>query len=177
VKTKPALFLDRDGVIIKSYTINGKPFPPRSLDKVLLLDDVVQSVNMVKNFGFEIVVITNQPDIATGKTTIEFLNQVHEIIKDDTGINKFYICPHTDKDYCNCRKPKPGLFIQAAKELDLDLSKSFMVGDRWSDITAGQQAGCKNFFIDRGYAEKKPESPYIRVFSLLQAINFILEGI
>jgi len=99
---------------------------------------------------------------------------LHKEISLLTGIEHFYICPHVEADNCRCRKPKPGLLLEAAKELNIDLRKSYMVGDRWRDVEAGQNAGCKNFFIDYNYSEKRPIEPFVTVSSLLHAVGLIL---
>jgi D-glycero-D-manno-heptose 1,7-bisphosphate phosphatase len=86
------------------------------------------------------------------------------------------VCFHVESERCECRKPKPGMILDAARELGIDLEQSFVVGDRWRDIAAGQRARCKTFFIDRGYAEQSPEKPYVVVNSLLQAAQIILQS-
>ena len=99
---------------------------------------------------------------------------LHKEISSLTCIENFYVCPHIDSDNCKCRKPKPGLLLKAAEDLNLDVRKSYMVGDRWRDVGAGQSAGCKNFFIDYNYSEKRPVEPFVTVSSLLQATEIIL---
>jgi D-glycero-D-manno-heptose 1,7-bisphosphate phosphatase len=125
-------------------------------------------------FGFAVVVVTNQPDISNGNSSNEIVNALHKEIALQTGIENFYICPHIEDDHCLCRKPKPGLLFEAAKALNIDLSKSYMVGDRWRDVEAGQTAGCNNFFIDYNYSEKRPSEPFVTVSSLLHAVDLIL---
>lgn len=171
---KPAVFLDRDGVVNLAYTKSGKPNPPKDLNQLIILTGVEESVKKLTKFGFAIVVITNQPDISNGNSSYEMVNAIHKKITLLTGIQHFYVCPHIETDNCSCRKPKPGLLMEAAKELNLDLRKSYMIGDRWRDVGAGQSAGCKNFFIDYNYSEKKPVKPFITVSSLLQAAELIL---
>lgn len=94
-------------------------------------------------------------------------DQITEYLRSLTGIQNFYVCPHDATDFCTCRKPQPGLIQKAAFELEIDLVNSFMIGDRKSDIEASRSAGCKAFYIDRGYLEPKPEQPYTLVNSLL----------
>ena len=171
---KRAVFLDRDGVVNLAYTRSGKSYPPKDLSQLIILPNVEESVKNLTKFGFVVVVVTNQPDISNGNSSYEILNAVHKEISSRTGIENFYVCPHIDSDNCTCRKPKPGLILKAAKDLNLDLRKSYMVGDRWRDVGAGQSAGCKNFFIDYNYCEKRPVEPFITVSSLLQATEIIL---
>ena len=171
-----AVFLDRDGVVNLAYIRSGKPYPPKDLSQLIILPNVEDSVKSLTKFGFVVVVVTNQPDISKGNSSYEIVNVLHKEISSLTGIKNFYVCPHIDSDKCTCRKPKPGLLLEAAKELNLDLRKSYMVGDRWRDVEAGQKAGCKNFFIDYSYREKRPVEPFIIVSSLLQATEIILGG-
>ena len=171
---KPAVFLDRDGVINLAYTRSGKPYPPKDLSQLVILTGVEESVKKLRKFGFEVVVVTNQPDISHGNSSYEMVHKLHKEIEFVTGIENFYICPHIEVDNCSCRKPMPGLLLEAAKNLSLDLNKSYMVGDRWRDIGAGQSAGCKNFFIDYNYCEERPKEPFITVSSLLHAVGLII---
>ena len=171
---KSAVFLDRDGVVNLAYTRSGKPYPPKDLSQLVILPDVEESVKKLIKYGFVIVVVTNQPDISNGNSNYDIVNELHKEISSLTGIENFYVCPHIDSDNCKCRKPKPGLLLKAAKDLNLDVKKSYMVGDRWRDVGAGQSAGCKNFFIDYNYSEKRPVEPFVTVSSLLQATEIIL---
>ena len=171
---KSAVFLDRDGVVNLAYTRSGKPYPPKDLSQLVIIPDVEKSVKMLIEYGFVIVVITNQPDISNVNSNYEIVNALHKEISSLTGIENFYVCPHIDSDNCKCRKPKPGLLLKAAEDLNLDVRKSYMVGDRWRDVGAGQSAGCKNFFIDYNYSEKRPVEPFVTVSSLLQATEIIL---
>lgn len=175
VISKRAVFLDRDGVVNKACVTNGKPFPPINLEEVEVLPGVKEAVELLQAHKFAIIVVTNQPDVANKKTTLENVYRINEYLKSETGIEEFYICPHNDLDFCECRKPKPGLLKSAAEKNGINLEKSFMVGDRWRDIEAGQKAGCKTFFIDNKYEEKSPKPPYIKVSSVLEATHFILE--
>jgi D-glycero-D-manno-heptose 1,7-bisphosphate phosphatase len=166
---KRAVFLDRDGVINRAYVTDGVSIPPRTLLEVEILDGVVESIAMLKAAKFEIVVVTNQPDVARGVTTKEFVESVHLYLGTKLDIQEFYTCFHDNNDDCECRKPKDGLLRKAARELGIDLSRSYLVGDRWRDIGAGQTAGCRCYFIDYSYAEPPPEMPFTRVFSLAEA--------
>ena len=170
-----AVFLDRDGVIIRSTITNGLPRPPSTTKDVQVLDGVLEAVNLLRANGFEIVVVTNQPDVARGATLRNFVEEVNSLIGEILNIRHFYTCFHDDSDFCDCRKPLPGLLSRAAKDLDIDLEGSYLVGDRWRDIEAGQSAGCRNYFIDYNYQEKRPENSFTRVSSLLEAAEKILE--
>ncbi len=171
---KKAIFLDRDGVVNKARVIFGKPHPPRSIEEVVIINGVSKAVIELQAKNFEIVVVTNQPDIARKETSQEKVEEINMHIRDKTGIDKFYICPHDDKDDCGCRKPKAGLILRAATDLNLDLNQSYLVGDRWKDIAAGQLAGCECYYIDESYTEVKPKLPYTKVKSLEEASWIIL---
>ena len=171
-----AIFLDRDGVINKSIIVEGKPFAPVSLDEFEIIPGVSRELKRLKVAGFLTVLVTNQPDLSTGKQTLESLNHIHKFLLNECTLDGIKVCSHTNEHFCDCRKPRPGMLIEASKELDIDLSESYMIGDRWSDIEAGQRAGCKNtFFIDYGYKEKKPTGEFILVESLSDCVQIILE--
>jgi len=170
-----AVFLDRDGVINRAFVRNTVPTPPRTLDEVEILSGVKESILLLKQHNFEVVIVTNQPDAARGLVTRDSVTQINELLKVKLGVNHFYTCFHNDSDKCNCRKPEPGLILEAAQDLAIDVSRSFLVGDRWRDILAGQRAGCECFFIDYNYVEKSPSLPYTRVSSLNEATQMILE--
>ena len=176
-KLQPAVFIDRDGVINRALVHEGRPFSPRSINDLVILDGVREAVSLLHEHGFITAVITNQPDITQGHTTLEFVLELHKAISKETGLQNFYICNHDDQNQCECRKPNIGLIREATQDLDIDVAKSFIVGDRWKDIEAGQSAGCKCFFIDNNYAEKRPVPPYRTVESLLEAALIIVEGI
>lgn len=139
-----------------------------------ILAGVPEALSSLHNAGFLNVVITNQPDVATGKIKLETIEAMHQRLRNELVLDDIKVCFHGDADGCDCRKPKPGMLMQAAREFGIDLARSFMVGDRWRDIAAGQAAGCTNFFIDYGYREKRPEPPYIGVKSLAEASSRIL---
>jgi D-glycero-D-manno-heptose 1,7-bisphosphate phosphatase len=169
-----AVFLDRDGVVNGSCLIEGIPKPPRRISEVLILEDVTTAVELIKSLDFLPVVVTNQPDVARGRSTRNEVEEINKYIGELTGISHFYTCFHDDSAGCNCRKPAPGLILEASKDLGIDPTESYMVGDRWRDVAAGQEAGCRVFFIDYSYPEKAPKMPFTKVSSLFEATNMIL---
>ena len=173
---KRAVFLDRDGVINKAFILDGIPVPPRNLRDLEILAGVREAIKLLKERNFVIVTVTNQPDVARGVVTEESVESINSYLGHELGIKHFFTCYHDDGHDCNCRKPKPGLLLNAAQDLGLDLQKSFMVGDRWRDILAGQTAGCRCYFIDYRYSEKSPVLPFVKVSSLLEATRSILES-
>lgn len=173
---KKAVFLDRDGVINHVKLLENKPYPPSSLAELRYCDGAREAIGNLLENEFLVVVVTNQPDIARKSTTHYAIDRIHARMRKDLGIQHFYVCPHDDRDCCDCRKPKPGLLFKAASDLEIDLNKSYLVGDRWKDITAGQAAGCVNFYINYNYSEVKPNIPYDEVSSLGEAVSIILES-
>lgn len=158
---KRGIFLDRDGVLNESNIINGKPVAPRSLEDFRLIPGVREALVTFRKLGFSIIVVTNQPDLSTGLQSWEGLRQIHSFLKGACDIDLIKVCPHLREDACQCRKPKPGMIFEAAEELNIDLTHSVLVGDRWSDIEAGRIAGIQNlFFIDYGYQERRPDGNF-----------------
>jgi D-glycero-D-manno-heptose 1,7-bisphosphate phosphatase len=170
---KRAVFLDRDGVINQVLLRNGKPHPPGGPGALQILDGVPDALRRLRGAGFLLIVVTNQPDVARGTATRESIEQMHRRLLDELALDYVYTCYHDGND-CECRKPKPGALLRAAQEHSIDLQDSFMVGDRWRDIEAGQRAGCECLFIDYGYNERRPSPPYTRVESLSEAAALIL---
>ena len=169
-----AVFLDRDGVLNHSTLVDGVPKPPISISDIQIIDGAIEAIQILKDHNFVPVVVTNQPDVARGITTQSNAEAINSFVGTVLKIDYFYTCFHDDIDNCNCRKPLPGLILRASQELNLDTRKSYLVGDRWRDISAGNAAGCQTFFIDYSYPEQGPEKPYTRVFSLLEAAKIIL---
>jgi D-glycero-D-manno-heptose 1,7-bisphosphate phosphatase len=166
-----AAFLDRDGVLNASLFKGGVPCPPSDLLDVRILPGVKKAIELLHENNYLPVVITNQPDVARGKKELFEIEAINDYVRSETGVSNFYICPHDDADQCRCRKPKPGLIEIAVSKLGIDLSKSFLVGDRWRDIEAGQSLGLPSYFIDYSYNELEPKTPFIRVSSLLEAVE------
>jgi D-glycero-D-manno-heptose 1,7-bisphosphate phosphatase len=171
---KRAVFLDRDGVINEVNLKNNRPFPPAKLTELRVLPGVSGALEKLRNRDFEIVVITNQPDIARGFANKAHVDEINNALTGLLDIKYFYVCAHDDGDNCDCRKPKPGLITRAAADLRINLAESFVVGDRWRDISAGQAAGCTCFFIDYSYDEIPPTAPYLSVKSLSEAVELIV---
>jgi D-glycero-D-manno-heptose 1,7-bisphosphate phosphatase len=172
---RPAVFLDRDGVISRPTIRDGRPYPPRSLEELELLPGVQEALHRLKAAGYCLVVVTNQPDIARGIVRRTVVDGMNDWLKSVLPLDAVLMCAHDDRDLCQCRKPLPGLIAQAARELHVECTSSYMIGDRWRDVEAGRRAGCKTFFIDCGYDERAPESYDFRVRSLPDAARIILQ--
>ncbi len=169
-----AVFLDRDGVVNASVVRAGKPYPPANAEEMVLLPGVVEAVAKLRAAGYLCIVATNQPDIGRGTTPLATVQTIHDAIQSRAPMDAFYMCPHGGSEGCHCRKPEPGMLLDAAKAHQIDLHTSFMVGDRWRDIEAGQRAGVRTLFVDYGYDEKQPVGYDWRVNSLAEAADIIL---
>jgi D-glycero-D-manno-heptose 1,7-bisphosphate phosphatase len=169
-----AVFLDRDGVINRALVRDGKPYPPDSLADLEILSGVPDALEKLRAAGFLNVVVTNQPDVATGKQRREVVEAMHARLLATLPIDAVKVCYHVEADNCACRKPRPGMLLEAASEMGIDLAASFLVGDRWRDIGAAHAAGCKAYFVECHYKEKYPDKPYVAVKSLPDAVKLIL---
>ena len=171
-----AVFLDRDGVLNRSVVKDGKPYPPASVSEVEILPGVGEALQKLRKAGFMTIVATNQPDVARGTQTREAVEQINTFLMAELELDETMVCYHDDKDACRCRKPLPGLLAAAAEKHGVDLSASFMVGDWWRDIEAGNSAGCTTILIEYGYAERDPSiPPDLIVSSLAEAVDWILD--
>jgi D-glycero-D-manno-heptose 1,7-bisphosphate phosphatase len=151
-----AIFIDKDGTLVKNIPYNTDP------RKVSIYEDVPDAIRMLKEQGFKIVVVSNQPGIALGYfNESEFKNFIHTFCRmfkeKNSSLDAFYYCPHFPEGKksryvkkCNCRKPMPGMVLEAAKDLNIDLSRSWMVGDILNDVESGKRAGCRTVLIDNG---------------------------
>jgi len=170
-----AVFLDRDGVINRAVVHNGKPYPPPTLDDFMIDDGVPEAIERLRAAGLWIVVVTNQPDVATGRQRRDIVEAMHARLMSAALCDAIQVCWHAAGDGCACRKPQPGMLLQAADDWQIDLGRSFMVGDRWVDVAAGLAAGCYTLWINRGYAEPAPDSPDALARSLPDAADRILQ--
>jgi D-glycero-D-manno-heptose 1,7-bisphosphate phosphatase len=170
---RPAVFLDRDGVLIEAIVHNRKPYAVTTPDRVRLIAGVPDACAALSQLGFLLVMTTNQPDIARGKISRHFVEETNAGLAERLGLDDVEVCMHDNSDACSCRKPLPGLMTMAAAKLSIDLSASFVVGDRWRDVEAGHRAGCRTIFIDYGYDETLKSLPDHVAPSLLSAVNWI----
>jgi D-glycero-D-manno-heptose 1,7-bisphosphate phosphatase len=171
-----AVFLDRDGVLNRAVVRDGRPYPPSGPDEVEILEGVPSALDRLRRAGFLLIVVSNQPDVARGTATMAQVDAINRALADALPIDEFRICGHDDRDGCGCRKPRPGLILDAAERLGIDLGASYMVGDRWRDIEAGRRAGCRTVFLDYGYDEPQPERCDVRAATLNEAAEAILQG-
>ncbi len=172
-----AVFLDRDGVLNKAVVRDGKPFPPRSPDELVVVPGVAEACRALRAGGLVLVVVTNQPDVARGLQSAAGVAAINALLRSQVTVDAVYVCPHDGPDGCACRKPQPGMLLAAARDLDLDLHQSFMVGDRWSDIAAGQRAGCVTVYVDYGYQEQGAFEPDQVLSSPVEALEWVLMNV
>jgi D-glycero-D-manno-heptose 1,7-bisphosphate phosphatase len=153
-----AVFLDRDGVLNRVVVRAGKPYPPATVEALQILPGVPEALRSLRDEGFLLVGATNQPDVARGTQRREMVEAINARLLNELPLTEIRVC-YEDGDDCPRRKPNPGLLLEAAQEHGIDLSLSFMVGDRWRDVEAGRRAGCRTVFLDLGYAESPPDPP------------------
>ena len=177
-----AVFMDRDG------TINEEVGYLSRMDDLKVYPRAIEAIRLINAAGMKAVVITNQSGIARGYITEDFVRSVHERINELLGaegarIDGFYFCPHHPihgngiyKQDCNCRKPKPGLLLQAAAEMDIDLARSYMIGDMLKDIEAGKKAGAKGILVKTGYGSAivRTDMPAYIAEDILDAVQWIM---
>ncbi len=169
-----AVFLDRDGVLNANSERDGRPVAPTTLEEFHILPEAVEAVRRLKAAGFVLVVVTNQPDVATGRTSPAALDAMHAELRRKLPLDDIKVCHHVDADRCQCRKPQPGMLLEAAAEWHIDLAASYLIGDRWRDVEAGRVAGCSTIFLDYGYPQDGPNRPDQVVHSLREAVDYVL---
>jgi D-glycero-D-manno-heptose 1,7-bisphosphate phosphatase len=148
---KKAFFLDRDGVINKNPAEHDYV---KSISELTILSDISESVKFIKDKGFLVIVISNQQGVGKGIITGQTVNDINEFVNDvmkknGASIDAFYWCGHIEEDNCDCRKPKPGLFLNAIKDHNIDINSSYFIGDRESDRLAGEAAGIKTIIVEQ----------------------------
>jgi D-glycero-D-manno-heptose 1,7-bisphosphate phosphatase len=175
------VFLDRDGTLNRQVIRDGKPYPPQTVEEFALFDGVPEACAKLAAAGFVLVVATNQPDVGRGTQSQAVVEAMHARLQQFVPqIRRIEVCyaPGLDKSAPpdRRRKPEPGMLLDAAAALDLDLSRSWMVGDRWRDIDCGKRAGVGTVFIDFGYAEELRSAPDFTVKSFHEAAQVILSA-
>jgi D-glycero-D-manno-heptose 1,7-bisphosphate phosphatase len=172
---KPAVFLDRDGVLNEVLVCDGRAYPPRDLSEFVITSGAPAALEKLKREGLLLIVITNQPDIARGKANRADIDKINAQLAAILPLDAIEVCEHDDREQCDCRKPKPGMILRARDKLGVDLAASFMVGDRWRDVEAGRRAGCRTILIGDGYGETFLSAPTVKLASLPEAASWILQ--
>jgi D-glycero-D-manno-heptose 1,7-bisphosphate phosphatase len=168
------VFLDRDGVLNRTTVRGDTPYPPNSVAEVQVLPRVPEALDKLRRRGLPLIVVTNQPDVARGTQTRAVVEEINQFLTRQLRLTAVYTCYHDNADECDCRKPKPGMLMRAAEEHGLDLSRSFMVGDRWGDVAAGAAAGCVTLLVNMPYSQCHRCSPDHTVADLAEAADVIL---
>jgi D-glycero-D-manno-heptose 1,7-bisphosphate phosphatase len=149
-----AVFFDRDGVInelVPPTFARG----PRSVQELVLKPGIKELIPRLVQLDFMCIVITNQPDVSRGKLSNLSLKEIHEqLLESVPGIDRIYICPHDNHEDCSCRKPKPGLIERAILDFKINASKSYFVGDRWTDILAAHLSGVSSVLLSNPLANE-----------------------
>ncbi|MBC7427351.1 MAG: HAD family hydrolase [Bacteriovorax sp.] len=169
---KKAIFLDRDGVLNKLIMRDGKAQAPYTMEELALYPGVVEAFKIIKEKGYLTIVVTNQPDVARGWVKKESVELINDKIKELLPVDDIRVCFHTNEDKCECRKPMPGMLTASAKEWDIDLTQSFMVGDRYGDVSAGIKAGCKTVLVGVGDKQGDHPPPDFKADFLIDAVKF-----
>lgn len=177
---RPAIFLDRDGTLNQQVIRDGKPYPPHTLAEFQLFPDVPAACAQLAAAGYVLVVATNQPDVGRGTQSLAVVEAMHaklrQLIPELARIEACYAPGRGESPPDPRRKPAPGMLLDAARELDLDLARSWMIGDRWRDVDCGRRAGVRTVFIDFGYAEELRATPDFTVRSFADAAATILHA-
>ena len=171
---RPAVFLDRDGVLNRTIVRGDTPHPPSALAEVEIPAGVGEALDRLRGRGLPLIVVTNQPDVARGSQTRDRVEAINQFLTRELRLDAVYTCYHDNADACACRKPKPGMILRAAEEHQIDLSRSFMVGDRWGDVAAGAAAGCETILLNMPYSQCHRCSPDHVVADLTEAAEIIL---
>lgn len=172
-----AVFLDRDGVLNEAIVRDGKPYAPAGIDELHILPDAAEALGRLKRAGYLLIVVTNQPDVGRGKQSRESVEEINRTMGAVLPIDEFVVCYHAGTEDCPCRKPKPGMVLDAAARHHLNLADSFLIGDRWRDIDCGAAAGVRTVWVDRGYRERGPsEPPHFRCSTLGEGVEWIVGG-
>jgi len=173
---RPAVFLDRDGTLNVQVVRDNKPYPPSTLEEFRLFPGVPEACRQLQAAGFALVVATNQPDVGRGTQSQAVVESMHsrllELVPEIARVEACYD-PGRGEPSAR-RKPEPGMILDAAATLGIDLARSWMVGDRWRDIDCGKRAGLRTVFINFGYAEELREQPDFIVTSFPEAAAVIL---
>ena len=179
---QPAIFLDRDGALIEEVHYLSQ------VEQVQLLTNVVEGLRLLERSGFALVVVTNQAGVARGYFPETQVDVIHRHLEDELArhgisITAWKYCPHHPTEGegayrldCSCRKPAPGMLLEAARELNLDLPRSFMIGDKRSDLEAGSRAGCRSVLVRTGHGVAEEESVLPGLPGFLGVCDHMLEA-
>jgi len=169
-----AVFFDRDGVLNYATIEAGLTYAPAHLADLTVPEDASMSLKRLKAAGFILIGVTNQPDVSRGKMRKADVLEINAYLSKALAIDKFYVCFHDNHDNCHCRKPKPGMLVDAKADFKIDFSQSFMLGDRDKDILAGQKVGCKTIWMRYDQSLLPVSGADFNATSLTMAVDWIL---
>jgi D-glycero-D-manno-heptose 1,7-bisphosphate phosphatase len=173
-KMKRAVFLDRDGVINKILVRHGRPSTPRRFDEFEWVEGIGEEVRRIKDAGFHVFVITNQPDVARGILPFEELEKMSAAIRSHLPVDEVWVCPHDDDAQCDCRKPKSGMVQRAREKYAIDIAESYMIGDGWKDMELARNVGCAGILINAPYNQGL--DCFARARNIHEAVDLILSA-
>lgn len=168
------VFLDRDGTLIETKVTEGGPVAQNDPSSFALLPNVREGCKALKRDGHQLVMVTNQPDVPRGRARLEDVTAINDALSELLDLDLVLMCLHDDADGCTCRKPLPGMLLEGADRLGRTLTRdSVMVGDRWRDVRAGENAGVTTVLIGDGYGESVHCNPDVKVASFPEAVRWI----
>ncbi len=170
VKT-PAIFFDRDGVLIKTKIVHQNPVAIKSVNEIIINRGIIDICKKMRK-NYHLFMITNQPDVSRGDNTKKNVNEINSYLKKKLKLKKIYVC-FCSNNTCNNRKPNPGMIKKAIKTYSIDVNKSYMIGDRWKDIVAGQKSKCKTILLNKKYSEKHKCKPDYTIRNLKDILKII----
>ena len=181
---KPAVFLDRDGVVNAVELIDETATGPLSREALEIGSEVAGELERLREAGFVLPVVSNQPEVSRGRMTLDTVHSTNRLLMEMTPIDAVYFCPHDNDEDCVCRKPRPGLIHQAARDWAIDLGRSCLIGDRWVDIAAALAGGIDGILLETEYSWRKTSSgappgdltPIFASPTLSGCVDFILES-
>lgn len=170
------MFIDRDGVINEVvFHEGGKPSSPWKFEEFKLVPGIKKPLEELISMGYYLFIVSNQPDISRGYIEESTTEKINTILYESFPVRDILVCPHDDHHQCQCRKPKPGMLIELSKKWDIDLERSFLIGDNWKDMDAGKAAGCMTILLDKPY-NKEVKGDH-RVRNLNEAVDIINSGV
>ncbi len=172
-RSAKAVFLDRDGVLNRVVMSDGKPRSPRSLEQFQIADDAFEALRALHDAGYLLIVATNQPEVSRGIQTRDAIDAMHKRLRSTLPLDDIRVCFHDDADHCTCRKPQPGLLLDAGRDWGVRMEASYMVGDRGKDLEAGRRAGCKTILMRHDYNRESQDQADHCVSTLLEAARAI----
>ena len=172
-----AIFLDRDGTVIRAVSRpeigkHATAWAPWYLNELNFEPHLGEALRILRGFGYLIIIITNQPDVAYGNIKKKRWRKIHQAVLDEIRPDDCYVCPHTRSAHCLCKKPKPGMLFEAASHWAINLRKSFMIGDTENDMIAGKHARCKTILLRRPYNRENREANWYADY----VVNGLLEA-